>query len=81
MAFYGTRRPKSLTSFKPQWLETTLGGLVEWDKSQVGMDVSDLTHLQAKEPDPSKIEGRMADQSASPRTTTSGMKIKSEKCA
>ena len=48
-------------------------------QTQVGMDVSDLTHLQEKEPEPSKIERRTASQSESPRTTTSGMKMKSAK--
>ena len=43
------------------------------------MDVSNLTSLQEKKPEPSKIEGRMAGQSESPRTTTSGMKMKLEK--
>ena len=36
-------------------------------------------YLQAKEPEPSKIEGQMVGQSKSHRTTTSGMKMKSTK--
>ena len=43
------------------------------------MDVPDLTRLQAKELEPSKIEGRMTGQSESPRTTISDMKMKSAK--
>ena len=40
------------------------------------MDVPDLTHLQAKEFELSKIERRMTGQSESPRTTTLSMKMK-----
>ena len=43
------------------------------------MDVPDLTHLQAKKLESSKIEGRTASQSESPRIITSSMKMKSAK--
>ena len=43
------------------------------------MDVPDLTCLQVKELEPSKIERWTVGQSESPRTTTSGMKMKSAK--
>ena len=43
------------------------------------MDILDLTRLQAKELESSKIEGRTVGQSESPWTTTSGIKMKSAK--
>ena len=43
------------------------------------MDVSDLTRLQAKELELSKIDGRKAGQSESPRITTFGMNMNSTK--
>ena len=64
--------------------------MLEWTKShnkcfevnvyrKPGLDPTDVSCLKAKEPEPSKIEGRTTGQSESPRTTASSMKMKSAK--